>query len=73
MLRPQNRPVYAKFDANYRGFCTWKAKKQKVRFSTKSTDTQWIMTNFVEFRSRNNKAGGPHGGPERRKQWRVKA
>ncbi len=65
MLRPRNRPVYAKYDANYRGFCTRMVKKQKARFSTKSTDMQWIMTNFAEFRSRNNKAqratrgGGP--------------
>ncbi len=85
-LRPQNRLVYAKFDANYRGFCIWKAKKQKVRFLTKSTDTQWIMTNFAEFRSRNNKAqratrsGGPmvsgqlavtEGGPGGRRAPRL--
>lgn len=54
-----------RFDANYRGYCTWKAKKQKVMFSKERTDKQVFMTDFSEFRSRNNKAqratrgGGP--------------
>jgi hypothetical protein len=54
-----------RFDANYRGFCIWKAKKQKVMFSKERADKQVFMTDFSEFRSRNNKAqratrgGGP--------------